>query len=190
MCPRPHTWCETEPGLGRGLLAPGHSGDSQGKWNSSDEKVLTGRSAGPKEVRPQRTWSLPTQHCRATVGPGSPRSGAEGCAGTSGGVTSHSQGGAFPTGQIVREYGFFGQLRLARHSPFTDLVERIALGLPEVPALGVLWSGGPSRHLGPWIPGRWPLPALPHVRGGASPATQSLHPSCSPTWFPSGMGGR
>lgn len=74
----PHTWCEAEPGLGHSLLAPGCLGDSEGKWSLSDEKVLTGRGAGPEGGRPWRTWALPSKHLRAIVGPESTGSGAEG----------------------------------------------------------------------------------------------------------------
>lgn len=40
MCPTAHSRCEAEPGLEHGFLAPGRSGDNEGKWTVSDAKAL------------------------------------------------------------------------------------------------------------------------------------------------------
>lgn len=70
MCPTPQTQWEAEPGLGHGLLATGHSGNNKGKWNLSDEKVLTGRIVSPEAGKAGSVRSLTSKHRRAIKGRG------------------------------------------------------------------------------------------------------------------------
>lgn len=153
-------------------MAPGPSGDNEGKWNLSDEKVLMGRSAGPEEVRAWRTCSLPSKHRRAIWGQVELALELE-ADWTPGGrcywkAALHSLGQSFPNRPRGPGLWLFQVVIKAGRTHLSQRPWKVLL---------LRGAGGPSCHL---APGFLDAGLSPVDGAGASPIAQSLPTSCSP----------